>query len=162
MTARFFADTNVAVYTLDADQNKRRAAISVMRGHPVISVQVINEFLSVALGKMKLPRPTASRLAQILMKQCEVSDLTVETVKMKLAQRFVCLLARWRERIEERETGVPVRHAINLGERYQLSHWDAMIVASALHAGCDTLYSEDLQNGQVFEDRLKVDNPFAT
>lgn len=134
MTARFFADTNVVVYTLDADPNKRRAALSVMRAHPVVSIQVINEFLSVALGKMKLPRLTANRLARILMKQCEVSNLTVETV---------C-------------------HAIHLGERYQLSHWDALIVASALHAGCDTLYSEDLQNGQVFEDRLKVDNPFAT
>jgi len=134
MTARSFADTNVVVYTLDADPNKRRAAITVMRMHPVISVQVINEFMSVALGKMKLARPTANRPAQILIKRCEVFDLTVETV----------------------------RHAINLGERYQLSHWDALIVASALHAGCDTLYSEDLQDGQVFEDRLKVNNPFAT
>ncbi|MDO8753406.1 MAG: PIN domain-containing protein [Anaerolineales bacterium] len=134
MTARSFADTNVVVYTLDADTNKRHAAISVMRAHPVISVQVINEFLSVATGKMKLPRTTANRLAQILMKRCEVFDLTVEVV----------------------------RHAISLGERHQLSHWDALIVASALHAGCDTLYSEDLQDGQMFEDRLKVNNPFAT
>jgi predicted nucleic acid-binding protein len=54
MTARFFADTNVVVYALDADLNKRRAALSVMRTHPVISVQVINEFISVAIGKMKL------------------------------------------------------------------------------------------------------------
>ena len=135
MTARSFADTNVVVYMLDADPNKRHAAIAVMRAHPVISVQVIiNEFLSAAIGKMKLARPTANRLARILMERCEVFDLTVETV----------------------------RHAIDLGERYQLSHWDALIVASALHAGCDTLYSEDLQDGQVFEDRLKVSNPFAS
>lgn len=98
MTARSFADTNVVVYTLDADSNKRQAAISVMQAHPVISVQVINEFLSVAIGKMKLPRTTANRLAQILMKRCEVFDLTVEIV----------------------------RHAINLGECHQLSYWDAL------------------------------------
>lgn len=133
MTARFFADTNLVVYTLDAEPSKRSVALSVMRARPVISVQVVNEFMSVAIGKMKLPRHAASRLARILMKQCEVSDMTTETV----------------------------RHAITLGERYQLSHWDALIVASALHAGCEILYSEDLQNGQVFEDRLKVDNPFA-
>jgi predicted nucleic acid-binding protein len=68
------------------------------------------------------------------MKQCEVVDMSVETVSL----------------------------AINLGERYQLSHWDSLIIASALDAGCDTLYSEDMQNGQVFEDRLKVDNPFVS
>ena len=133
MTARFFADTNVVVYTLDADLNKRRAALSVMRTHPVISVQVINEFISVAIGKMKLHRSTANRLARILMKRCEVVGMSVETVSL----------------------------AINLGERYQLSHWDSLIVASALDAGCDTLYSEDMQDGQVFEDRLKVNNPFV-
>ena len=44
--------------------------------------------------------------------------------------------------------------------RCQLSHWDALIVASALLAGCDTLYSEDLQHGQVFDKQLTVVNPF--
>jgi len=44
--------------------------------------------------------------------------------------------------------------------RYQLSHWDALIIASALLAGRDTLYSEDLQHGQVFDEQLAVVNPF--
>jgi predicted nucleic acid-binding protein len=39
--------------------------------------------------------------------------------------------------------------------------WDALIIAAALATGCDTLYSEDLQNGQIFEERLTVKNPFA-
>lgn len=132
MTARSFADTNIVVYTLDVDRKKQQKAISLMRATPVISVQVVNEFVSVALGKMKLPRPTTTRLVNILIKRCEVLDLTIEMV----------------------------RHAISLGERYQLSHWDALIVASALQADCDILYSEDLHNGQIFEDRLKVINPF--
>jgi predicted nucleic acid-binding protein len=51
--------------------------------------------------------------------------------------------------------------AMNIGERYQINHWDALIVAAALAAGCETLYSEDLQDGQVFEERLTVKNPFA-
>jgi predicted nucleic acid-binding protein len=50
--------------------------------------------------------------------------------------------------------------AAGLAIRYQLSHWDALIVASALLAGCDTLYSEDLQHGQVFDEQLTVVNPF--
>ena len=80
MTARSFADTNVAVYTLDADSIKRRTAIILMRAHPVISVQVVNEFLSVVIGKKKLSRVTANRLAQILLKRCEVVELSVQTV----------------------------------------------------------------------------------
>jgi predicted nucleic acid-binding protein len=132
MTARSFADTNIAVYALDADPQRRRAALAIMRTRPVISVQVINEFLNVALGKMRLPRQTAGRLAAILLRRCEVVALTVEMV----------------------------RAAITLGERYRMSHWDALIVAAALAAGCETLYSEDLQDGQVFEARLTVCNPF--
>ena len=44
--------------------------------------------------------------------------------------------------------------------RYKLSHWNALIVASALLAGCTTLYSEDLQHGQLFDEQLTVVNPF--
>ena len=54
-----------------------------------------------------------------------------------------------------------VRDAMTVGLRYGLSHWDSLIVAAALGTGCDTLYSEDMQDGQVFEDRLTVRNPFA-
>jgi predicted nucleic acid-binding protein len=42
-----------------------------------------------------------------------------------------------------------------------VSYWDALILAAALAAGCDTLYSEDMQDGQIFEGRLTVKNPFA-
>ena len=133
MTARSFADTNIAVYTLDADPAKRRRALRIVKARPVISVQVVNEFYSVALRKMRLPRETAGRLSGILMRRCEVCDLTTEMV----------------------------RGAIELGQRYQISHWDALIVVAALRTGCETLYSEDLQDGQVFRDTLTVRNPFS-
>lgn len=58
-------------------------------------------------------------------------------------------------------TSQVVETAIQIGERYQCSHWDALVVAAALLTSCDTLYSEDLQNGQVFEGRLTIKNPFA-
>ena len=50
--------------------------------------------------------------------------------------------------------------AMTIGERYQTSHWDSLIVAAALAEDCDILYSEDMQDGQVFEGRLTVINPF--
>ena len=53
-----------------------------------------------------------------------------------------------------------MRKAIRIAERYRLSIWDAAIVASALLAECEALYTEDMQDGQVFEGRLTVVNPF--
>ena len=133
MTARYFADTNIAIYALDADESKRRQALAILREHPTISTQVVNEFLGVLLGKRKLEQVEAYRLARVLMRQCEVVSVTPEITEQ----------------------------AMTLGERYRLSHWDSVIVSAALNARCDTLYSEDMQDGQVFENRLTVKNPFA-
>ena len=47
-----------------------------------------------------------------------------------------------------------------IAERYGLPIYDAMIAAAALQAGCDTLLSEDMQDGMVLEDRLRIVNPF--
>ena len=104
-----------------------------MRRQPVISTQVVNEFISVLTGKQRVPRDRANRYARILLRRCEVVSLTPQTV-----ERAICI-----------------------GERYQLSHWDALIVAAALLTSCDVLYSEDLQDSQVFERSLTVKNPFA-
>jgi len=133
MTARFFADTNIAVYALDADPARRAKAFALMRRHPVISIQVVNEFLNVLTGKQRVPRDVANRYARILLRRCQVVPVTAQVVET----------------------------ALQIGESYQCSHWDALIIAAALLAGCNTLYSEDLQDGQVFEGRLTVRNPFA-
>lgn len=47
-------------------------------------------------------------------------------------------------------------------ERYGLSVYDAMIVAAALIAGCETLYTEDMQDGQLIDNQLHIKNPFTT
>ena len=49
---------------------------------------------------------------------------------------------------------------MSIGLRHDLSHWDALIIAAALHTGCETLYSEDMQHGQIFNGCLTVTNPF--
>jgi predicted nucleic acid-binding protein len=56
--------------------------------------------------------------------------------------------------VETHETG------LRLAERYGLSTYDAMIAASALDAGCDTLWSEDMQHGMALEEGLRIVNPF--
>lgn len=55
------------------------------------------------------------------------------------------------------ETHAP---GLALAERYGLSIYDAMIAASAFHAECDTLWSEDMHDGIVIQDRLRIANPF--
>lgn len=132
MIARAFADTNVAVYCLDADVILRTKALAVMRSRPVISIQVVNEFISVVLRQGRLPRETVVRLARILMNRCEVMSVTRQIVE----------------------------NAFRVGNRYQISHWDSLIVAAALAADCNTLFSEDLQHGQIFDGQLTVTNPF--
>ena len=131
-TAKCFADTNVAIYAVDADATKRERALAVLGARPVISTQVVNEYLSVLLSKRKLPRADANELARALMAASDVAAVTPDIVEL----------------------------ALLLGEQHQISHWDALIVAAALVTGCDTLYSEDLQDGRVFEGRLTVKNPF--
>jgi predicted nucleic acid-binding protein len=53
-----------------------------------------------------------------------------------------------------------IRHAWELRKRYNLSFWDSLIVASALQAGCTTLYTEDLNHGMIVDKSLHIVNPF--
>jgi len=128
-----FVDTNVAVYALGRDSDKKARAKQILDDAPVASSQVINEAISVLMGKQRFAREEAYEVADAIMKLVAVAPVTANTV----------------------------RDAMTVGLRYGLSHWDSLIVAAALAAGCDTLYSEDMQDGQVFGDRLTVRNPFA-
>jgi predicted nucleic acid-binding protein len=133
MTVRAFADSNVAIYCESDDGEKTRVAVRIIRDRPVISTQVVNETIAVLVRKYGFSRPDANSVAAALMEKCEVVPVDEGTV----------------------------RDAMDLAGSHRLSHWDALIVAAAARAGCDTLYSEDFQDGQVFSGRLTVVNPFA-
>jgi predicted nucleic acid-binding protein len=132
MTAKSFVDTNVVLYTIGKDARKAEIARKLVSGQPAISTQVVNESISVCLRKLLFTREKAYAFGRTLMDQTDVLPLDEATI--------------------DRAAAVAIR--------YQLSHWDALIVASALVAGCDILYSEDLQHRQVFDERLTVVNPF--
>ncbi len=53
-----------------------------------------------------------------------------------------------------------IQSALDVQDRYRFSWYDSLIIASALEAGCEFLYSEDMQNNQVIEGRLQIVNPF--
>jgi predicted nucleic acid-binding protein len=129
---RAFVDTNVLVYSQSNDGEKTAKAIILLEQYPVISTQVINEAISVLTRKCGVSRQNAYELADLWLDACEVESVTVSTI----------------------------RQAMLLTQKHMLSHWDALIVAAALLTKCDILYSEDMQHGYVFDNSLRVVNPF--
>ncbi|MGH8194085.1 MAG: PIN domain-containing protein [Woeseiaceae bacterium] len=127
-----FFDTNVLLYLLSADASKADTVERLLEVSGSISLQVLNEFTAVGKGKLGLSFAEISDVTGTIRAICSVHPLTEETY----------------------DRGV--RIAGNYGFRV----YDSMIVAAALTAGCDTLYSEDLQHRQLIDDRLTVVNPF--
>ena len=131
MTEAFF-DTTVLLYLVSADSGKADIAETTIAGGGHLSVQVLNEFVSVARRKAGLDWREIDEVLGSVRQMCRVHPLTVETHDA----------------------------ARGLAQRHGLSIYDASIVASALLAGCDVLFSEDLQDGQRFDRALQVRNPF--
>lgn len=127
-----FFDTNVLVYVASGDAAKADRAEAIIGAGGAISVQVLNELANVARRKMGMSWQETRSLLSVLGSLLTVHPVTVET----------------------HDTGLA------LAERYGLSIFDAMIAASALHAGCDTLWSEDKQHGMTLDGRLRVVDPF--
>jgi len=128
-----FFDTNVVLYLLSADTAKADRAEDLIACGGAISVQVLNEFVAVASRKLRMPLAEVCEVLSQIRAVCKVEPITTET--------------------HER--------ALNVAERYGLSIDDALIVAAALLAGCTTLFSEDMQDGQVIDQHLTIRNPFG-
>ena len=131
MPASFF-DTNVLLYVASDDTAKADRAEKLIDGGGAVSVQVLNEIANVARRKMQMSWSETRGFLSMLRALLTVHAVTTEIHEEGLA----------------------------LAERHDLSVFDAMIVASALHAGCSTLWSEDMQHGMVINRRLRIINPF--
>ncbi len=139
MPAEFFLDTNVLVYTFDRrDPEKQARALGLVEhalgtGDGVVSSQVVQEFLNVALRKFERPlsdEQALRYLREVLDPLCSVFP------SISLYETALSLHRRWR-----------------------FSFYDSLIVAAALESNCNVLYSEDLPDGQEIES-LTVVNPF--
>jgi predicted nucleic acid-binding protein len=129
---RPFFDTNVLIYLASGDEAKADRAEALVATGGVISVQVLNELLNVARRKMRLSWSDARAVLETVR-----GLLSVEAVTVAIHES-----------------------AVALAERYNLAIYDSVIVASALAANCETLWSEDMQHGLLIEDRLRILNPF--
>ncbi len=134
MSGRTFFDTNVLLYLLSGDASKADRAEGVLASGGIVSVQVLNEFAAVGIRTLGMTWTEIADVLDTVRRLCSVEPLTVETHD------------RGRD----------------LAVRYGFSVYDAMIVAAALIAGADMLYSEDLHNGLRVEGSLLVCNPFST
>lgn len=127
-----FIDTNILVYAASSDP-KKACAQSVIAAGGMISAQILNEFTVVARRKLAHDWIMVERAVALFRQALDpVLPLTEQTHAQGLA----------------------------LARAHNLAFYDALIVASALEAGCDTLWTEDLQDGRAFG-ALIVRNPFA-
>jgi predicted nucleic acid-binding protein len=136
MTGSAFVDTNVFISSVDtAEPDKQQRAQQVLRDTPriVVSTQVMNEFYTISTRKLPTPLP-ADEAARVVM---QMTQYTCVPVDADLVLR-----------------------AIRAGQRWHLSHWDALMVEAARQAACDRLLTEDLADGASY-DGIEVENPFA-
>ena len=126
-----FIDSNVILYLLSHDATKADKAESILQAGGVISVQVLNEVVSVCHRKLKMRWDEIDAVLQAVKASVQVVPLTETSHEL----------------------------AVQLCKRYQLSFYDAHICAAALVAGSTVLLSEDMQDGMVV-DNLVVQNPF--
>jgi predicted nucleic acid-binding protein len=132
MSDNRFVDTNIVMYAVDIDSAKGRIASKLLDQRPTMSTQVIMESVNVLIKKLGYTREEAFKHARFLL----VNSLVIVIDRGTLLSSF------------------------NISIRYGYSHWDSLIIASALEAGCSVLYSEDLKDGQLIEKRLTIRNPF--
>lgn len=132
-----FLDTNILVYAKLRDENsidKSNSAINLIEKintHPVTSVQVLNEFSSVLIKH-------------------NVSDQIIKDTVQELIDNSVVIAISLEM----------IRETWRIRDKYHFSYWDSMIVAAAIKGRCNILYTEDLQHGQVIDNRLEIFNPF--
>jgi predicted nucleic acid-binding protein len=136
----YFVDTNILVYAYDRSAGEKHSIASQFvrecweNQNGCLSIQVLQEFFVNVTRKISLP------------------------LDGQTARQLVADLAQWRLHVPEASD---LLQAIDLGQTYHLSFWDAMVLQSAARLECRQLLSEDLSHGQSYGD-VQVINPFIS
>jgi predicted nucleic acid-binding protein len=134
MSDKVFFDTTILIYAISEGDARTSTAERLLASGGSLSVQVLNEFAAVAKRKLKMSWTEIVEALDAARALCELPlPLTVEVHDA----------------------------ALRIAERYGYHIYDSLILAAALDAGCDVLYSEDMQDGQQI-DSLTIRNPFLT
>ena len=134
MSDKIFLDTNIIIYAhIDNDLVKQKKAQSIIEeGETFISTQVLQETANTLKKKLKQTYPDIKRV---------LSDL--------ISNNFI--------HINNSQT---VLRACEVAGKYGFSFYDSLIISAALEVNATVLYSEDMSNGLVIENQLKIINPF--
>ena len=127
-----FLDSNILIYAFTTDARAAKA-LELLRARPTIGVQGLNEFTNVARRKLGMDWREVRDAISALRAFCPT------ILPLDLATHD---------------------EALRTAERYGYSIFDALVVASALQANCETLWSEDMHHGMVVDGRLRIANPF--
>jgi predicted nucleic acid-binding protein len=134
MSAKAFFDTNVLIYALAQGDPRGLVADRLLQAGGRVSVQVLNEFVSVTRRKLALPWPGVLAALGAIRTLCG-DPIALDAVVHDAA--------------------------VALASQHLLSIYDAMIVAAAQSAKCEVVYTEDLQDGRRFGPNLRIENPFT-
>jgi predicted nucleic acid-binding protein len=134
MPAEVFFDTTILIYTVTENDPRADIAANLLADGGTISVQVLNEFAAVARRKLRMDLDEIEEALTSVRVLCD--EPVSITVKLH-------------------------ESALRIAKRYGFHIYDSLIVAAALEAECTTLYSEDMQHGQII-DSLTIQNPFLT
>jgi predicted nucleic acid-binding protein len=134
MPAKAFFDTDVLIYAVGHDDSRSAQAAELLASGGVVSVQILNEFSSVAHRKILMSWSDVTEALDAFRVLCP-SPLSI-TIEMQEA-------------------------ALKIAEKHGYNIFDALVVSAALEAGCATRYSEDLHDGQTIDGQLTIRNPFV-
>jgi predicted nucleic acid-binding protein len=134
MNKKVAIDSNIFLYALDLTLTvKGEIALNIiLQNDAHFSSQAFSEIINVCKKRWKFTKPQLIQIATFLTKNARLDCLT-ETVILKAHDLII---------------------------KYQFQYFDAIIVATALQSNCIILYSEDMHNGLVIDDRHTIENPF--
>jgi predicted nucleic acid-binding protein len=130
---RFALDTNILIYLEGNDAAKRNVSEELLSSAPVIPSQVVTEFLNVTRRLRNISKLQAMKEAAALFADCKIAPIQNSTIDL----------------------------AIKLIQKYDFQLFDSLIVALALEADCDILYTEDMKHGLLVNKKLQIINPFC-
>ena len=131
MTDKYFLDSNIILYALGSEISKKQKAQALINREAIISTQVLTEITNVCLKKFMLSHEVVSHWVTLLASETQVKKIS----------------------------GDIIIQAIQHAKITKYSFYDSLIIATALNAGANILYSEDMQHGRQYQ-QLKIVNPF--
>ncbi|MSP96167.1 MAG: PIN domain-containing protein [Betaproteobacteria bacterium] len=127
-----FLDSNIVLYTMGDDDERCRVATALLKASPWISTQVVNECSHVLRRKLRWSPMKAIEHLSAIVRLVQLADVGISEI----------------------------RNAWAVAERYGFGHYDSLIITAAIKTGSVTLYTEDMQHGQVIDGQLTLTNPF--